>query len=216
MNTQVCVGAEQMFARFGWEIGPDPIRCVHRFDFGCRDDAGTATESIDARLGAIVRPFKRHDAGGIELLQQMLDEGTDGIDAAILRMQPDTVSVPFNIKAPFFQKIFQRFRKRFWNGFDIAQLDGLLVQIKSISFLGIIFQKQHQTKICEIIGHEFPFGLRVSDRGDCARRDRLERPRRRPESRRDKARYNRGQQLQPGQACPSRLPGLNSAWASFG
>ena len=70
------------------DLSVQPFSGGDGFDFVSGNDGGTSAESIEARLGAVIRPFQADASSGIEALKKVLDEGADRIDAAIAGVQP--------------------------------------------------------------------------------------------------------------------------------
>lgn len=65
-----------------------PLGCAQGFDLRSSDNGSTSSVGINARLIAVFGPCESHHLVRSELLQEVLNKGTDRIDATVFGMQP--------------------------------------------------------------------------------------------------------------------------------
>ena len=132
-----------------------PLRRADAFDVRCRDDGCAASVGIGEWLGAVMGPLKCHTSIRCELLEEMLDECTDGIDPSKLRVQPDAVrrGCRLGVEGPAFHFISDALRDVFRQiivlsgvAHDLCELQGVLL----CSFMG---QRDYEAEGCEVVSH---------------------------------------------------------------
>ena len=103
-----------------------------------------------------MRPLESHSPGRIELFQEMLNEGADGIHPAIIGMQPETVLtsrfIDLHLELPdvdLFCQTWREVRRRF----SFTGLPGLVVNVEGVFLSLLTGQVQDQTESGVVVGH---------------------------------------------------------------
>ena len=143
----------------------EPLACAHGFDFLGGDNGSAATVGVHARPAAIVRPLEGHNVGQGELLEQVLEERADRVDAPVAGMQPQALlpveHVAFDFKAPVFRAGLKLGRETRFGFIALIEATGLSGDFEGVGQRGIIGQRDQEAEVGEVIGHGWLLGLRV-------------------------------------------------------
>ena len=144
------------------DLSVQPLSGIDVLDLVSGDEGGPSAEGIKAGLGAVVRPFQADASAGIEAFQEVLDEGADGIDAAIAGVQPKSRAVGWvtgvRVELPVFRDIAEGRREVAFNLIAHVEMKSLVRQIESIFLSSFVGQRHEQAEVGEVIGHVFLSG----------------------------------------------------------
>ncbi len=104
-----------------------------------------------------MRPLEGHAAGEIELLQEVLKERADCINAAVAGVQPQrrfSVGVVLvGLEAPVLDDAGELFREVLGRLIALLDATGLLSELKGIGLCLLTGQREDEAEVGVVIGH---------------------------------------------------------------